>query len=222
MATCPARARDAEGNQGRLRGEHRRVIVETFKKNSIRCSIPAVLVASHGPFTWGRDVDEAVHNAVVLEFIARLAGETLAHQSQNQSRCNRCCSTNIFCANTDPNAQLRTKIIKPQIEYEKNHAIRHVVIGWTWRGLFCRLCLHAKPTNISRNHQPSSLRQNPDGTPVEIYTLRNDKGMEARIMTYGGIVVSLKVPDKNGKFGDVVLGYDNLDGYVKNSPYLAR
>jgi aldose 1-epimerase len=59
----------------------------------------------------------------------------------------------------------------------------------------------------------------PDGTPVEIYTLRNSKGMEARIMTYGGIVVSLKVPDRNGNFGDVVLGYDNLDAYLANSPY---
>ena len=59
----------------------------------------------------------------------------------------------------------------------------------------------------------------PDGTPVEIYTLRNSKGMEARIMTYGGIVQSLKVPDKNGKFDDVVLGYDELEGYITNSPY---
>ena len=64
----------------------------------------------------------------------------------------------------------------------------------------------------------------PDGTPVKIYTLRNGKGMEARIMTYGGIVQSLKVPDKNGKLGDVVFGFDNLDGYVndtyvKNCPY---
>ena len=58
-----------------------------------------------------------------------------------------------------------------------------------------------------------------DGTPVEIYTLRNSKGMEARIMTYGGIVVSLKVPDKNGNFGDVVLGYDKLDGYLANNPF---
>ena len=59
----------------------------------------------------------------------------------------------------------------------------------------------------------------PDGTPVAIYTLRNSKGMEARIMTYGGIIVSLKVPDKNGKLGDVVLGYDDLDGYLKATPY---
>ena len=52
------------------------VIVERFKKLN-PLDHPAVLVASHGPFTWGRDVEEAVHNAVVLEFIARLAGETL-------------------------------------------------------------------------------------------------------------------------------------------------
>jgi len=49
--------------------------------------------------------------------------------------------------------------------------------------------------------------------------LRNAQGAEARIMTYGGIVQSLSVPDKNGKFADVVLGFDNLDGYV-NPTYL--
>jgi len=38
-------------------------------------------------------------------------------------------------------------------------------------------------------------------------------------MTYGGIVVSLKVPDKDGNFGDVVLGYDKFDDYVKNNPF---
>jgi aldose 1-epimerase len=43
--------------------------------------------------------------------------------------------------------------------------------------------------------------------------------MEARIMTYGGIIVSLKVPDKDGNFGDIVLGYDKLDDYVKNNPF---
>ena len=59
----------------------------------------------------------------------------------------------------------------------------------------------------------------PDGQAVDLYLLRNHSGAEARIMTYGGIVVSLKVPDKNGQLGDVVLGYDNLDSYVKNSPY---
>ncbi len=59
----------------------------------------------------------------------------------------------------------------------------------------------------------------PDGQPVELYTLRNAKGAEATIMTYGGTVTSLKVPDKDGKLGDVVLGYDKLDGYLANSPF---
>jgi aldose 1-epimerase len=58
-----------------------------------------------------------------------------------------------------------------------------------------------------------------EGQPVELYTLKNSKGAEARIMTYGGIVQSLKVADKSGNFGDVVLGYDNVDDYVRNNPY---
>jgi len=61
--------KDYEANTGH-------VIVETFRGRD-PLEHPAVLVASHGPFTWGRDVHEAVHNAVVLEFIARLASETL-------------------------------------------------------------------------------------------------------------------------------------------------
>jgi L-ribulose-5-phosphate 4-epimerase len=52
------------------------VIIEAFKKMD-PLQHPAVLVACHGPFTWGRDVDEAVQNAAVLEFIARLADKTL-------------------------------------------------------------------------------------------------------------------------------------------------
>ncbi|MDE1985746.1 MAG: L-ribulose-5-phosphate 4-epimerase [Alphaproteobacteria bacterium] len=60
---------DYEANTGR-------VIVDTFKDLD-PLHHPAVLVASHGPFTWGTDVNDAVHNAVVLEFIAKLAGETL-------------------------------------------------------------------------------------------------------------------------------------------------
>jgi L-ribulose-5-phosphate 4-epimerase len=53
-----------------------RVIVERFKEIS-PLSVPAALVASHGPFAWGTDADDAVHNASVLEFVARLAMETL-------------------------------------------------------------------------------------------------------------------------------------------------
>src|SRR5436853_7929608 len=56
----------------------------------------------------------------------------------------------------------------------------------------------------------------PDGTAVEIFTLTSG-AVEARIMTYGGILVSLKVPDRTGKVADIVLGYDTADGYFANS-----
>ena len=59
----------------------------------------------------------------------------------------------------------------------------------------------------------------PDGTEVFIYALKNKNGMEARITNYGGIVVSLLVPDRSGKFADIVLGYDSLSSYLKDTPY---
>ena len=59
----------------------------------------------------------------------------------------------------------------------------------------------------------------PDGQEALIYTLTNSKGEEVRITNYGGIVVSLKVPDKDGNPGDVVLGYDKLEDYIKDTPY---
>ena len=58
-----------------------------------------------------------------------------------------------------------------------------------------------------------------DGQPVTLFTLINDSGAEVGIIEYGGIVVSLKVPDRDGTFGDVVLGYDNLDAYIADTPY---
>jgi aldose 1-epimerase len=59
----------------------------------------------------------------------------------------------------------------------------------------------------------------PDGTPVDLFTLRNRHGVEAKISNYGGIVVSISVPDRNGHFGDVVLGYDNLNDYIRQNPF---
>jgi aldose 1-epimerase len=64
-----------------------------------------------------------------------------------------------------------------------------------------------------------SFGTSPDGKPVELFTLRNSKGVEVRIMNYGGIVTSFLAPDKNGNVADVVLGYDNLEGYLKASPF---
>ena len=64
-----------------------------------------------------------------------------------------------------------------------------------------------------------SFGKMPDGTAVEIYTLKNS-ALEARITTYGGTVVSLKTADRQGKVDDIVLGFDSLDGYLqKNDPF---
>lgn len=60
----------------------------------------------------------------------------------------------------------------------------------------------------------------PDGTDVDIYTLTNSRGMEVTVLTYGGILQSIKVPDRRGKLDNVTLGFDNLDDYIeRNDPY---
>lgn len=55
-----------------------------------------------------------------------------------------------------------------------------------------------------------------EGKPTALYVLKNKNGAEACITNYGGRLVSVMVPDKNGKMTDVVLGYDNVDQYVKS------
>src|SRR5512138_1451825 len=59
----------------------------------------------------------------------------------------------------------------------------------------------------------------PDGKPVDVYTLVNAHGIRARILTYGAIVQALETPDRAGAMDDIVLGFDDLQGYVKSSPY---
>ena len=58
-----------------------------------------------------------------------------------------------------------------------------------------------------------------DGQPVKLFTLTNDSGAEVTITEYGGIVVSLMVPDREGNLGDVVLGFEDLDSYAADTPY---
>ena len=54
-----------------------------------------------------------------------------------------------------------------------------------------------------------------EGQPVELFTLKNAHGLELRATSYGAIITSLRVPDRHGKLDDVVLGHDNLEGYLK-------
>jgi aldose 1-epimerase len=61
--------------------------------------------------------------------------------------------------------------------------------------------------------------QTPDGEEVDIYTLTNASGLIAKITNYGATLVSLEVPDRDGKLADITLGFDTLDGYVKKNPF---
>ena len=70
----------------------------------------------------------------------------------------------------------------------------------------------------------ASFGKTADGTEIQLFTLTNAKGMKATISTYGGTLTSLLVPDKAGKLGDVILGFDNVSGYLspafrKSNPY---
>jgi len=75
----------------------------------------------------------------------------------------------------------------------------------------------AARAEITVSHAP--FGKLPDGAAVEQYTLKNTAGMEVRVLTYGGIITSIQVPDRNGRNADVVLGFDSMEGYAKNPPY---
>jgi aldose 1-epimerase len=65
----------------------------------------------------------------------------------------------------------------------------------------------------------SSFGKTKDGQAVDLFTLANANGMEVAITNYGGTIISIKVPDRQGTLADVVLGFDNFDGYLTEEPY---
>jgi aldose 1-epimerase len=79
------------------------------------------------------------------------------------------------------------------------------------------------PTSAPANDKAAAITVATFGklgeTPVQLYTLTNAHGLVAKITNYGGIVTELHVPDRAGTLADIVLGFENLDGYLKNSPY---
>src|SRR5437660_9340432 len=72
---------------------------------------------------------------------------------------------------------------------------------------------------VGRGVARAPFGQTADGRPVELFTLTNIHGIEVRLTNYGGIITSLKTPDRTGRFDDIVLGYDSLTGYLHDSPY---
>lgn len=67
--------------------------------------------------------------------------------------------------------------------------------------------------------EKNNFGSTPDGQAVEKYTLKNKAGMQIDVITYGGIITSWTAPDKNGKYENIVLGFDNLKPYIKNPSY---
>jgi aldose 1-epimerase len=65
----------------------------------------------------------------------------------------------------------------------------------------------------------SAFGKMPDGETIGLYTLTNRSGMKVAITNYGGKIVSIVVPDRTGQMADVVLGFDNLEGYVAPNPF---
>ena len=80
-------------------------------------------------------------------------------------------------------------------------------------------CAKKETSDVKNDVKKQAYGKMPDGSAVELYTLTNAKGMQAGIITYGGTVVSLTAPDRNGKYADVVLGMDDLAGYMKTTAF---
>lgn len=78
--------------------------------------------------------------------------------------------------------------------------------------------LETTTTNMASINK-TSFGKLTDGAEVFLYTVTNKNGIQMKIINYGGIITSLISPDKNGKLEDIVLGYDNIEGYLKDSPY---
>jgi len=99
-----------------------------------------------------------------------------------------------------------------------------LLVGLCLLGIQCKNASEQKVSNTREVEEKSSLDvetfgTTPEGKTIEKYVLRNQLGMEVSIITYGGRIVSLKIPDKKGEYEDVVLGFDSLDDYTKDNPF---
>lgn len=77
----------------------------------------------------------------------------------------------------------------------------------------------SKPLKTNMLNSEKPFGQTPNNEAVTLYTLKNSKGMEVQIMNYGAIITKIMVPDKNKVIEDVVLGFDSVADYIKDSPY---
>ncbi len=110
----------------------------------------------------------------------------------------------------------------------RNTLVRQGMIVASVAALLAAMSGCAKKPSTEAN-APSSLKVEqsvygvtPDGDTIAMFTLTDGKGTEAKLITYGATLVSLKVPDKNGNFENVTLGFDDLKGWVDCTAYLGN
>ncbi len=96
----------------------------------------------------------------------------------------------------------------------KNELKAGVTLAWT-----LAMLLGVTMGTEAKGIVKSPFGKLPDGTAVDLYTLTNAKGMEAAITNFGGIIVSLKVPDSKGSLGDVTLGFKSFEPYIQNPTF---
>jgi aldose 1-epimerase len=100
------------------------------------------------------------------------------------------------------------------------HLCTVVLIIAAGMGLLGASAMAGTATGDSHRIKKDLFGTTPDGVAVYRYTLTNDRGMQVKIITYGGIIQSIEVPDRHGKNVNVALGFAKLDDYVtNNSPY---
>ncbi|WP_018622587.1 aldose epimerase family protein [Spirosoma luteum] len=103
------------------------------------------------------------------------------------------------------------------------NALTHCLSLALFTGILTMTSCSSKKENMADEQKPgiekAAYGQLPDGQTADLFTLRNAAGMTAKITNYGGILVALTAPDKDGKFEDVTLGLDSLSSYVKNNPF---
>jgi len=93
-------------------------------------------------------------------------------------------------------------------------------ILWSMVLMVCLLFIQCQNKEMSgMKIEKKDFGKTKDGVSADLYSLTNANGMEVDITNYGGIITSIIVPDKDGNMGDVALGFDNLDDYMKKSPY---
>ena len=90
--------------------------------------------------------------------------------------------------------------------------MKSTVGGWSIILAWSAACARGAP-------RPQPFGMTHRGEAVSLYTLKNAHGMQAKVLDYGGIILSLRVPDRNGRLDDVVLGFDSLGDYERGSPY---